>query len=267
MQERLAGKIVVVTGAARGMGAAEAEGLAREGAVVVGADIVESEPCAGVLHRRLDVSSQDDWAELAAWLHREFGRVDGLVNNAGITHRLRLGELGLADWNRVFAVNATGPMLGIQALMPLMGKGASIVNIASIAAATGHYPAAYTASKWALRGLSRTASLELGPRGIRVNTVLPGAIATTMGADVPKSVRQALVREIPLQRQGRPEDLVGLVVFLISDESAFITGAEIPVDGGHTAHGGMKRLSDTMRAATRAPRLSNEDKEWQVSKE
>ena len=128
-----------------------------------------------------------------------------------------------------------------------MRAGSSIVNISSIASATGHFPPAYTASKWALNGLSRVASLELGPRGIRVNTVLPGVIDTPMGADVPTTIRQLLTDDIPLGRRGTPDDLAGLVVFLLSDESGFISGAEIPVDGGQLAHGGMKRQSDAMR--------------------
>ena len=156
------------------MGAVESEALAREGATVIAVDITEAEhPTTGVIHRRLDVTSEADWASLASWLRDQFGHVDALVNNAGITNRERLGSIAINDWNRVFAVNTTGPMLGMQALVPLMGEGGSIINIASIAALTGHFPAAYTASKWALRGLSRSASLELGDRGIRVNTVMP----------------------------------------------------------------------------------------------
>jgi 3alpha(or 20beta)-hydroxysteroid dehydrogenase len=246
---RVAGKILVVTGAARGQGAAESAALHREGATVIGLDVID--PVDGGergTNRRHDVAAEGDWAELADWLRDEHGRVDGLVNNAGITNRRRLGEITLDEWNRTFAVNVTGAMLGIQALMPLMGPGSSIVNISSIASATGHFPPAYTASKWALNGLSRVASLELGRLGIRVNTVLPGVIDTPMGADVPQDIRELLVGEIPLGRRGTPDDLAGLIVFLISDESRFISGAEIPVDGGQLAHGGMKRQSDALRA-------------------
>ena len=161
---RVEGKVVVVTGAARGQGAAEAEALAREGATVVATDVADEssglslspEDAPGTVHyRRLDVSRSEDWAGLADWIGGEHGRVDGLVNNAGITHRARLGEVELADWERVFSVNVTGALLGIQALLPLMPGGGSIVNVGSLAALTGHYTVAYTASKWALRGLSR----------------------------------------------------------------------------------------------------------------
>lgn len=249
-QGRLTGKIIVVTGASRGMGAVEAAALAQEGATVIATDIIPSESTVkGLVYQKLDVASLADWESLAQRIRTDYGRVDALVNNAGITHRQRLGSITVKDWDRVLAVNTTGPMLGMQTLAPLMPAGSSIINIASIAAVTGHFPAAYTTSKWALRGLSRSASLELGEQGIRVNTILPGAIVTPMSDDIPVTVSQAMEREIPLGRRGAPQDLAGIVVFLASDESTFISGAEIPVDGGHTSHGGMKGLSDAMRNA------------------
>ncbi|GAA5038726.1 3alpha(or 20beta)-hydroxysteroid dehydrogenase [Thermocatellispora tengchongensis] len=246
---RVHGKVVVVTGAARGQGAAEAAALAREGALVVAADVAEPErPYGpGVTARRLDVTDAASWAELAGWLRETHGRVDGLVNNAGITWRARLDEVTQADLARVHAVNVTGPLLGIQHLSPLMPPGSSIVNVGSAAALTAHYPVAYTTSKWALRGLSAAASLELGPRGIRVNTVHPGFIETPMTASAAPAFRAATLAETPLGRAGTVEDVAPLVVFLISGESSYITGAEIPVDGGYTAHGGAKSVSDALR--------------------
>ncbi|MFJ9083908.1 SDR family NAD(P)-dependent oxidoreductase [Streptomyces sp. NPDC102384] len=255
--KRLADRVVVVTGAARGQGAAETAALAREGAHVIATDVTE-----GPGIRPLDVTDETQWAQLAAELRESYGSVHGLVNNAGITWRARIDEVRAEDFARVHAVNVTGPLLGIQHLTPLMPAGASIVNVGSSAALTAHYPVAYTASKWALRGLSKTAALELGPRGIRVNTIHPGFIETEMTASAAPAFRESNLRETPLGRTGTVDEITPLVTFLLSDESSFITGAEIPVDGGYTAHGGAKSISDALRpgapaAHTTAPvRLS-----------
>ncbi|MDJ0465378.1 SDR family oxidoreductase [Streptomyces sp. H27-C3] len=252
---RLQGKVVVVTGAARGQGAAEAAACAAEGAHVIATD---AQPFAteteGVVQRTLDVSRDEEWAALADWLRHAYGRVDGLVNNAGINRRARVGEVTVADFDRVQAVNVTGPLLGIQHLAPLMPPGSSIVNIGSAAALTGHYPVAYTASKWALRGLSRSACLELGPRGIRVNCVHPGFIETPMTASAAPAFREANLRETPLGRSGTVAEVAAVVTFLLCDASSFVTGADIPVDGGLTSHGGTKSISDAL-----LPDLPEED--------
>ncbi|MGW0855897.1 SDR family NAD(P)-dependent oxidoreductase [Streptomyces sp. NPDC002690] len=234
-----------MTGAARGQGAAEAEALAREGAHVVATDVESANGC-----RRLDVTAESDWAELAAELRETYGQVNGLVNNAGITWRARIGDVRPEDMARVHAVNVTGPLLGIQHLAPLMPAGSSIVNVGSSAALTAHYPVAYTTSKWALRGLSKTAALELGPRGIRVNTVHPGYIETGMTSSAAPAFREANIRETPLGRTGTVEEIAPLVVFLLSSEASFISGAEIAVDGGLTAHGGVKSVSDALLPAS-----------------
>jgi RNA polymerase sigma factor (sigma-70 family) len=150
---------------------------------VIATDVTEAPGC-----RRLDVTSEQDWADLAAELREAYGQVHGLVNNAGITWRARLGDVRAEDFDRVHSVNVTGPLLGIQHLAPLMPPGSSIVNVGSSAALTAHYPVAYTASKWGLRGLSRVAALELGPRGIRVNTIHPGYIDTEMTASAARRI-------------------------------------------------------------------------------
>jgi 3alpha(or 20beta)-hydroxysteroid dehydrogenase len=242
-------RVIVVTGAAQGLGAAIAAAAADAGATVIGADLVPRASDRRIAMRELDVTDERQWEVFADWLRREHGACHGLVNNAGITMRRRLGEVSLEDWNRTLAINVTGPLLGMQALMELMPPGASIVNIASIAALTGHFAVPYTASKWALRGLSRAASLELGPRGIRVNAVMPGLMATAMTTDVPQPVSDALLGSVPLGRAATTADVAATVRFLLSDDSSYLSGLELAVDGGQTAHGGMKLLSDAVRAA------------------
>lgn len=232
----------MVTGAARGQGAAEAYALAEAGATVVATDVLDTE-------RHLDVTDPAGWAALADELRGAYGRVDALVNNAGIPSRDRLPYVPLDSWHRTFAVNVTGPLLGIQALAPLMPAGSSIVNVCSVAALSGHVAAAYTASKWALRGLSRSASLELGSRGIRVNAVMPGLVETPMMEAASPAFRSAALAEIPLGRAGTVDDIAPLIVFLVSDESGYLNGAEIAVDGGLTAHVSHKGIADAITPA------------------
>lgn len=235
----LAGRTVVVTGAASGIGAAVAAAVTAEGGTVVG---VDRETAPGV--RVLDVRDEDAWADLAGELA---GPVHGLVSCAGVTRRARVGAASVADMRDAHDVNVLGPLLGIQTLAPLMPSGASIVTIGSLAAVQGHYPVAYTTSKWAVRGLTHTAALELGERGIRVNAVHPGFIETAMTASAPVAFRDASVAATPLGRVGTPEEVASVVVFLLGDGAAYVTGAEIPVDGGVASHAGAKAVSDALR--------------------
>ena len=240
----LQGKVVVVTGAGRGQGLAELRTVAEEGGVPIAVDreLGEEARSVAALAHEGDVSDPGTWSALAAGIGRSFGRLDGLVNNAGIGSRERLLEVPLENWNRALAVNLTGPMLGMQTLVPLMTEGGSVVNIASVAGTTGMRTTAYTASKWGLRGLSKLAANELGHLGVRVNTVLPGYVDTPLVRQNPESFRIASLAQIPLGRIGEVTDVAPLVAFLLSDDARWISGAEIVVDGGQTSHGGTRLL-------------------------
>ena len=241
------GKAVVITGGARGQGASLASMLLREGALVHVVDCLARDDAAWQALRSIgagrlfewnhDVADAEGWDALAQALDEGGAPLVGLVNNAGITGpRNTVTQTVLADWQRVLGINLTGAMLGMRALAPRMARGASIVNIASTVAMTGYYSAAYSTSKWALRGLTKSAALELAPKGIRVNCVCPGVVDTEMIHNSP-ALMAALQNAIPMQQMAVPEQIAEVVAFLLGPRSSYVTGADIAVDGGVTGGG------------------------------
>ena len=249
---RLENKVALISGGARGMGAVEALLFAQEGAKVVIGDVLEDEgrqteaavneaggECVFV---RLDVTSEDDWAEAVATAVARFGKLDILVNNAGVSSTGGIEELTAEDWDRTLDINAKGVFLGARAAIPEMRKagGGSIVNISSgagIAPAPGT-SGAYAASKGAVRIFSKSTAVQYARENIRCNSVHPGPIETPMlrsargaGAELDDTIGR-----VPLGRIGRPEEIAYGVLFLSSDESSFITGAGLVIDGGYIAH-------------------------------
>jgi 3alpha(or 20beta)-hydroxysteroid dehydrogenase len=239
---RLDGKVCLITGAARGQGAAEAGLFAREGATVWLADVLDAQgerlaQRIGGTYRHLDVSDEGGWTALVAELMARDGRVDVLVNNAGIFRGSRLLETSTEEFARVMDVNCKGVFLGMRAVAgPMREAGAgSIVNVSSLAGLVGAAGAfAYAASKWAVRGMTKSAAVELARRGVRVNSIHPGLIDTDM-ADQLGASRERLARGIPLGRAASAEEVANLALYLASDESSYSTGSEFIVDGGMNA--------------------------------
>ena len=243
---RLEGKIALITGGARGQGAAEGRLFAAEGATVVLADvrddmgeIVAKGLGGGAQYHHLDVTDPGGWDTVVADVLARHGRIDVLVNNAGIFQVSGLTTTELADWERIMGVNATGFFLGMKAVAPAMiaQRSGSIVNISSIAGMRGSAMSfAYSASKWAVRGMTKCAAHELAPFGVRVNSVHPGVIDTPMLEQLEGGgLRDAIRRRIPLGHEATAEDVARLVLFLASDDSSYSTGSEFVVDGGMTA--------------------------------
>ncbi|WP_422746852.1 glucose 1-dehydrogenase [Mycobacterium sp. WMMD1722] len=234
---RVDGKVALISGGARGMGAEHARALVAEGAKVVIGDILDDEGKAlahelgaSARYVHLDVTSAQEWDAAVATAVNDFGALNVLVNNAGIVALGKIGAFDMAKWQNVLDVNLTGTFLGMQASVEAMktAGGGSIINVSSIEGMRGAvmvHP--YVASKWAVRGLSKSAALELGPHQIRVNSIHPGFIRTPMTKFFPDDMLT-----IPLGRPGQPDEVSSFVVFLASDESRYATGAEFVMDGG-----------------------------------
>lgn len=243
--QRLAGKVAIITGGARGMGAATTRLFAAEGARVVIADVLDTEGEAlasevgdAALFVHHDVSDEDSWLRMVGAASARFGGVDILVNNAGILMMKGLLDIRKEEFERVLGVNLVGTFLGIKTTAPRIIErgGGAIVNISSVDGMKGaNSTAAYSSSKWGVRGLTKVAAMELGHRGVRVNSIHPGGVNTAMGVRPgPEGLAyaQKFYKGIPLGRIGQPEEIARVSLFLASEESSYICGAEIVVDGG-----------------------------------
>lgn len=251
---KLAGKTAIITGAARGMGSVTARLFIEEGAKVVLTDVLEEEGKAtakalgpNALFVRHDVSKEADWEAVVAAALEAFGAIHILINNAGIVSMGTIENQSLETWETTLGINLIGPAIGHRMVIPHMeaAGGGSIVNVSSTEGLEGkNGVGAYAASKWGLRGFTKVAAYELGPRGIRVNSVHPGPVNTKIAnpMDAPAEVLNPLFTYYPLQRLGEPEEVAKLNLFLASDDASFITGAEISIDGGSSAGRYLKML-------------------------
>jgi 3alpha(or 20beta)-hydroxysteroid dehydrogenase len=244
---KLQDRVAIVTGAASGMGAATAELFAAEGAKVVLCDVqrelgeaVAAKIGGAAIFRTLDIRDDAGWAALVAELRERFGRIDILINNAAIVRMWPVEQMDVAEARAVVDTNVFGALLGAKNVAPVMrlaGRGV-IINLSSLTGVIGmNGLSAYSASKWAVRGVTRSLALELGPAGIRVCTIVPGGINTPMNNDGSATVEQLNkgYRHVPLQRIGEPIEVARASLFLASDDASYITGAELIVDGGDAA--------------------------------
>jgi 3alpha(or 20beta)-hydroxysteroid dehydrogenase len=237
---RVDGKVALISGGARGMGAAHARMLVAEGAKVIIGDVLDEDGAAlaadiGAAARfvHLDVTQPDQWRGAVAAAVDGFGTLNVLVNNAGIVNGSVLQQFDLNQWQRIIDVNLTGTFLGMQAVADAMiaAGGGSIINVSSIEGLRGTpWAHGYVATKWAVRGLAKSVAMELAPHNIRVNSIHPGLIRTPMTAGIPEDMIK-----IPLGRAAQPEEVATFVLFLASDESSYATGTEFVMDGGTVA--------------------------------
>lgn len=241
---RLQNKIAIVTGGSSGIGRKTVELFIQEGATVIACDINEEaltqlKKEVPVTTKKLDISSEENWQQVLKEINEEFGRIDILINNAGVSSDKGLAQTTPKDWEFQYKINSLGPFLGMKHVTPYMkeNKGGAIVNTVSYTALIGSGTNAYTASKGATRAISKAAAVDLAPFNIRVNSVYPGVIQTPMSEAVSemKEALDYLISHTPLGRLGKPEEVANTLLFLASDEASYITGAEVVIDGGYSA--------------------------------
>lgn len=237
-------KVAIITGGASGIGECMVDLFAQEGAIVIAADINEAaleraSQKTNVHGMKLNVASDEDWQALAKEVSERFGKIDILVNNAGISSEKPFAEIDAQDWQKMLSINGFGPFAGMKHIAPYMAarnKG-SIVNISSYTALIGQGFNHYSASKGAVRALSKAAATTFGRQGVRVNAIFPGIVETpmTQALSTSKDLLGRLIQATPLQRLGQAIDIAQAALFLASDDSSYITGSELVVDGGYSA--------------------------------
>ncbi|WP_163527675.1 SDR family NAD(P)-dependent oxidoreductase [Halobacillus ihumii] len=237
-------KVAIITGGASGMGRRMVELFSEEGALVIAADInrdslQEVDNIEGVEGLYLNVSSEDNWISLTKQVIDTYGKIDILINNAGISSEKTVQDITIEDWDTMMRINSFGPFAGMKHVIPYMmeQKSGAIVNISSYTAQIGMGLNNYSASKGAVRAISKAAATQYGPYGVRVNAVFPGVIQTPMTDGLKESgeTLKSLIRATPLQRLGTTEDVAQAVLYLASDNAAYVTGAELVIDGGFSA--------------------------------
>jgi len=242
--KRLDNKVAIITGGASGIGESMVDLFAQEGAIIIAADINEAalekvSQKQNVYGMKLNVASDEDWKALAKETHDRFGKIDILVNNAGISSEKPFDQINIEDWQKINSINGYGPFAGIKHVAPYMAaqKKGSIINISSYTALIGQGFNHYSASKGAVRALSKAAATTFGRKGVRVNTLFPGIIETpmTQALSTSKELLDQLIQATPLQRLGQAIDIAQAALFLATDESSYITGSEIVIDGGFSA--------------------------------
>jgi len=261
MDKEFVGKNIVVTGAASGLGRAVAMGLAGQSAKVWVVDIsvkdghaVADQITAGGGSARfyeLNVADPEGWERFSRKIADEDGVLHGLVNNAGVGHRVGIADTTVADWQRVLNIDLSSVFYGMKFLAPLIGKagGGSIVNVSSVVGMIGFFAAAYSTSKWGVRGLSKVGAMEFAGQDIRVNSIHPGLIDTPLLHSGSNAFVEQSLKAVPARRPAKPVEIADAVSFLLSDKSRYITGTEIVVDGGLTSAGIYYRVQNDLKAA------------------
>lgn len=255
MAKKLTGKIGLVTGAAGGLGSLTCRKFIEEnisGIMITDIKEIELHEIAKeiknsgteVIPMTHDVTKESDWNNIISVIEKKFGKLDILVNNAGGSNRATIEKCTIDEWNKIIALNQTSTFLGMKKCLPLLKKSdqASIVNISSVAGLTGYFSAPYSAAKWAVRGMTKTAAMEFSKWNIRINSVHPAFVWTPLTEGTPDFIK-SFNKINAMERVGEPEEVVNAIAFLASHESSYMTGSEIVIDGGLTAGGGLRMIT------------------------